>query len=69
MQSFELISQERWSMAREQLRKRFSALTEDDLTLVPGREESLLEAVARKTGRSRREVVDAFDAVGMFRAS
>ena len=56
-------------MAREQLRKRFSALTEDDLTLVPGREESLLEAVARKTGRSRREVVDAFDAVGMFRAS
>lgn len=58
-----------WSEARRQLRRRFAVLADEDLELVPGREETLLEAISRKTGRSREEVVDAFHAAGMFRAS
>lgn len=67
MQRCDACFPEGWSEARERLRRKFSVLSEQDLQLVPGREEALLDAVARKTGRSRQEVVDAFAAVGLFR--
>ena len=69
MQPVHVSADQSWVKARERLRSKFSGLMEEDLVLVPGREENLLETVARRTGRSRQEVVDAFDALGMFRAS
>lgn len=57
-----------WLRAREFLRQRFSELSDDDLVLIEGREENLLEAIIRKTGRTREVVVDAFRACGMFTA-
>ncbi len=68
MQSCDACLPEGWWQARERLRRKFATLSDDDLNLVPGREESLLEAIARKTGRTRQEVVDAFASVGLFRA-
>lgn len=55
-----------WPRAREYLRRTFGELTEDDLVLIEGREEHLLETIVRKTGRTREVVIDAFRACGMF---
>lgn len=58
-----------WSRVRARLLERFTELTLDDLELVVGREETLLETIAAKTGCSRQTVVDAFRAHGIFRIS
>lgn len=62
-------ARENWARARAHLREKFSELTDEDLVLIAGREENLLEAIVRKTGRTRETVLDAFSAAGMFTAS
>jgi hypothetical protein len=57
-----------WLQVRSRLLSRFSHLTVDDLELVAGREETLLDTIALKTGCTREAVIDAFSALGMFRA-
>ncbi len=58
--------EEQWPQVRVRLRERYPELTEEDLVLVEGREEDLLEAIARRTGGTREAAVDALHAAGMF---
>lgn len=45
-----------WPVVKELLKESNNALTDEDLTLIPGHEEQLLQHLALKMGRSKEQI-------------
>lgn len=54
---------ENWSMLKEELKKQYTSLTDEDLILEEGREDEMYERVQAKLGKSTKEVDEIISSV------
>lgn len=47
-----------WNQLKGQLKQRYGNLTDDDLTLVEGKEDELLGRLQKKTGKVKEQLVE-----------
>ena len=47
-----------WNVVKGKLKQQYAQLTDDDLTLVEGKEEELFGRLQIKLGKSRQEILD-----------
>ncbi len=46
-----------WNNVKGKLKEKWGSLTDDDLTLVEGKEEQLIGKIQSRTGKSREEII------------
>lgn len=52
-----------WNLVRGKLKQEFGELTDDDLTLVEGREEEVVGRIQKKTGKTKEEVINFIESI------
>jgi uncharacterized protein YjbJ (UPF0337 family) len=53
-----------WNIVKGKLKQKYAQLTDDDLSLVKGKEEELLGRIQKRTGKTRDEVERALEECG-----